>query len=148
MKIGHQLFGRMCSVTLESTLRQLGRDRAKCFRLQTPVGGETASPGDAPPTTTTGATATSEEETSKPSPPPARTPARRAPVTLAQQLESEQWALRMGSPGVDAMQELAKHATGLPNQFNFHPFSYVDHKVQAYIRKQAAGRTAEKATDK
>ncbi|EJK69950.1 hypothetical protein THAOC_08742 [Thalassiosira oceanica] len=136
------------SVTLESTLRQLGRDRAKCFRLQTPVGGETASPDDAPPTTTTGATATSEEETSKPSPPPARTPARRAPVTLAQQLESEQWALRMGSPGVDAMQELAKHATGLPNQFNFHPFSYVDHKVQAYIRKQAAGRTAEKATDK
>ena len=38
-------------------------------------------------------------------------------------------------------------ATGLPTQFNHHPFWFIDFKEQARIRKQNAGRVAAKAPE-
>ena len=120
--------------TLESTAQKLVHASPQCLTLSVPVAGDSGSPDDRP-----------EEETSQPSPRPRPVPRTRigkAPTTAAHQLESEKWSLRMGVPGEEAMHELAKHASGLPNQFQFHPFHFIDHKEAAQIRKQAAGRLA------
>ena len=49
---------------------------------------------------------------------PQRTPARKAPVTLGYQLDSELWSVRLGSPGEASMHALARgKALGIPNEF-------------------------------
>ena len=52
----------------------------------------------------------------------------------------------MGFCGEWQLDMLPGRATGIPNQFDYHPFRFIDHKEQAYIRKQAARRTTVKAT--
>jgi hypothetical protein len=51
--------------------------------------------------------------------------------------------LRFGSPGKHQLDVLPSNILGMPTTFEYHPFCSIDFKEQAYIRKQAAGRTAE-----
>jgi hypothetical protein len=69
------------------------------------------------------------------------------PTNLVRQLESELWAARLGHCGTDQLIALAKHADGLPNGFEFHPFRHIDWKEQARIRKRAARQVATKVDD-
>jgi hypothetical protein len=46
----------------------------------------------------------------------------------------------MGGCSESTMDELPKHATGVPQRFEWHPFRYIDFKEQARIRKQPVGR--------
>ena len=78
-------------------------------------------------------------------PAPKRTPRTTTPVTLAQQTQAELWSARTGFGGDWNLQMLPQHVLGTPNQFNPHPFRYIDHRAAAGIRKQAAGCHAEKA---
>ena len=73
-----------------------------------------------------------------------RTQARLKPVSPKQQLQSELWAARLGFCGEWQLDVIPGCATGLPNQFDYHPFRFIDHKERARIRRQAAGRTAER----
>ena len=78
-------------------------------------------------------------------PPPTshlRQPSRYRPTTKSKQLESELWLLRLGSPGVYQLDHLPGNATGLPTEFDYHPFRFIDFKEQAKIRKQAVQRSA------
>jgi len=78
-------------------------------------------------------------------PPPTshlRQPSRYHPTTKSKQLESELWLLRLGSPGVYQLDHLPGNATGLPTEFDYHPFRFIDFKEQAKIRKQAVQRSA------
>ena len=70
------------------------------------------------------------------------TQARRRPVRLAQQVESELWAARLGSCGEKQLEMLAGNADGIPDKFYCHPFRYIPHKEQARIQKHAAQRKA------
>jgi hypothetical protein len=62
------------------------------------------------------------------------------PTSKAKILEAETWYLRMGGCSESTMDELPKHATGVPQRFEWHPFRYIDFKEQARIRKQPVGR--------
>ena len=66
------------------------------------------------------------------------------PTSKARQVESEVWMLRFGSPGEHQLDVLPSHVIGTPPIFEYHPFRSIDFKEQAYIRKQAANRTAER----
>ncbi len=66
------------------------------------------------------------------------------PTSKARQVESEVWMLRFGSPGEHQLDVLPLHVIGTPPIFEYHPFRSIDFKEQAYIRKQAANRTAER----
>jgi hypothetical protein len=66
------------------------------------------------------------------------------PTTRAQQVETEVWALRFGSPGEHQLDILPRHVEGIPLVFKYHPFCSIDFKKQAYIRKQPAQKTAER----
>ena len=68
-------------------------------------------------------------------------------TNLTRQLESELWAARMGHCGKDQLISPATRADGLPNNFVFHPFCYIDWKEQARIRKRAPLRVAQKVHD-
>ena len=71
-----------------------------------------------------------------------RTPPKFVPTSPARQIESEVWMLRFGSPGEHQLNILPSHIIGTPPVFEYHPFQSIDFKEQAYIRKQAARRTA------
>ena len=73
-----------------------------------------------------------------------RPPPKFLPTTKARQVESEVWLLRFGSPGEHQLDVLPSNVTGTPPVFEYHPFRSIDFKTQAYIRKQAAQRTAER----
>ena len=77
-----------------------------------------------------------------------RRPSRYIPVSKSKQLESELWLLRLGSPGVTQLDRLPGNVTGIPSEFDHHPFRFVDFKAQARIRKQAAQRTAVRTSDR
>jgi hypothetical protein len=77
--------------------------------------------------------------------PPPRSRITLCPTNCARQLKSELWAARLGLCGEDQLKRLALNADGLPTDFEFHPFWYIDWKAQARIRKQDAGRKARKA---
>ncbi|KAL7528101.1 hypothetical protein ACHAXR_002269, partial [Thalassiosira sp. AJA248-18] len=79
----------------------------------------------------------------QPTPPP-RSASRQHPTTPAHQLESELWAARLGHCGEWQLDVLPGCATGIPNQFNYHPFRFIDHREQARIRRQAKGRNPER----
>ena len=75
---------------------------------------------------------------------PRRTIIRRRPSTPAKQLEAELWAARLGFCGERQLLDLPDGVTGTPNQFEPHPFRFVDLKEQARIRKQRANRVADR----
>ena len=50
--------------------------------------------------------------------------------------------VRLGSPGEDQLDMLPGNVTGIPSEFHYHPFRFIDFKEQARIRKQAAQCTA------
>jgi hypothetical protein len=66
-----------------------------------------------------------------------------SPTSKAQQVESEVWMVCFGLPGEHQLDILSQHVIGTPLVFEYHPFRYINFKEQAYIRKQAAQRTAE-----
>ena len=76
-----------------------------------------------------------------------RTQTRIKPVNPRKQLESELWAARLGHCGEYQLDLLPSCATGIPNQFEYHPFRFIDHKEMAYVRRQAAKRVAERVTE-
>ena len=80
-------------------------------------------------------------------PPTLRRPSRYQPVSKRKQLESELWLLRLGSPGVSQLDTLPSNTTGLPAEFDYHPFRFIDFKAQAQIRKQAAQRSAVRTSE-
>ena len=63
-----------------------------------------------------------------------RSPPKFAPTTCARQVESEVWALRLGSPGEHQLDVLPKHVLGLPPVLEYHPFRNINFKEWAYIR--------------
>ena len=71
-----------------------------------------------------------------------RLPSKYKPTTKSKQLESELWLLRLGSPGVYQLDHLPGNATGLPSEFDYHPFRFIDFKEQAMIRRRAVQRSA------
>ena len=73
-----------------------------------------------------------------------RSPSKFVPTSRARQVESEVWLARLGSPGEGQLDLLPGHVIGTPPVFEYHPFRSVDFKEQAYIRKQAAQRVAER----
>ena len=77
-----------------------------------------------------------------------RRPSRYNPVLKSKQLESELWLLRLGSPGVTQLDRLPGNATGIPAEFDHHPFRFIDFKAQAQIRKQAAQRSAVRTSER
>ncbi len=76
--------------------------------------------------------------------PPHRSPSKFTPTTRAQQVKSEVFVLCFGSPGEHQLNVLPRHVLGTPPVFEYHPFCSIDFKEQAYIRKQPAGKTAER----
>jgi hypothetical protein len=64
------------------------------------------------------------------------------PVSKAAHTEAELWMVRLGSPGEYQLDMLPGNATGIPSEFHYHPFRFIDFKEQAQIRKQAAQHTA------
>ena len=64
------------------------------------------------------------------------------PASKAKQVESEVRLLRLGSPGVHQLDMLTGRVTGIPSDFKYHPFHYIDHKEQASIKKGPAQRSA------
>ncbi len=72
-----------------------------------------------------------------------RTPSKFSPTSKAQQVESEVWMLRFGTPGEHQLDVLPLHVIRTPPGFEYHPFRYINFKEQAYIRKQAARHTLE-----
>ena len=77
-----------------------------------------------------------------------RQPSRYHPTTKSEQLESELWLLRLGSPGVYQLDHLPGNATGLPSEFDYHPFRFIDFKEQAMYSKQAVQRSALRVTER
>jgi hypothetical protein len=59
-------------------------------------------------------------------------------------LLSELWAACLGHCEEWQLEALPAHANGLPPKFNLHPMRFVDHKIQARLRKQPANKTANK----
>ncbi len=57
------------------------------------------------------------------------------PVSKAKQVESEVWLLCLGSPGVRQLDLLPGRVTGIPSDFRYHPFHFLDHKEHASIKK-------------
>jgi hypothetical protein len=71
-------------------------------------------------------------------------PPKFVPTSKARQVESKMWLLQFGSPGEHQLDVLPLNVIGMPKSFEYHPFCLINFKEQAYIRKQAAGRTAER----
>ncbi len=83
-------------------------------------------------------------------PPPPKTRATHhlyTPVSKAAHTEAELWMVRLGSPGEDQLDMLPGNVTGIPSEFHYHPFRFIDFKEQARIWKQAAQRTAVRTCD-
>jgi hypothetical protein len=62
------------------------------------------------------------------------------PTSKAKILESETWYLRLGGCSEQQLAELPKHAKGLPEKFEWHPFRFVDFREFARVHKQPVGR--------
>ena len=69
------------------------------------------------------------------------------PVPHNRLTEPELWMLRLGSPGKDQLDLLPGNATGIPPSFHYHPFCFIDWKEEARVKRQAAGKFAERTTE-
>jgi hypothetical protein len=49
------------------------------------------------------------------------------PTKKAKQVESELWLLHLGLPGVHQLDLLLGRVTGIPSNFRYHPFHFIDH---------------------
>jgi hypothetical protein len=56
--------------------------------------------------------------------------------------------LGLGSPGEDKLDLLPGKVTGIPSSFHYHPFWYIDWKEEARVQNQAAGKSAERTTER
>jgi hypothetical protein len=79
---------------------------------------------------------------------PKRRPKRYSPTSKTKVLESETWYLRLGGCNETTMDELTKHAIGLPEHFEWHPFRFIDFKEQARIQKRPVGRNPIKVAER
>ena len=70
------------------------------------------------------------------------------PVSSNCLTELELWMLQLGSPGEDQLDFLPGKVTGIPPSFHYHPFWYIDWKEEAWVQKQAAGKSMEWMTDR
>jgi hypothetical protein len=61
--------------------------------------------------------------------------------------ESEVWMLCLGSLGEQQLDMLPGNVTGIPPGFQYHPFCFIEWKVEARIQKQVALRSAERTTE-
>lgn len=61
--------------------------------------------------------------------------------------ESEVWMLQLGLPGEQQLDLLPGNVTGIPHNFQYHPFWFLDWKEEARIQKQAAQRSAERTAE-
>ncbi len=61
--------------------------------------------------------------------------------------ESELWMQQLGCPGEDQLDLLPGNVTGIPHNFQYHPFRFIDWKEEASIQKQAALQSAEGTTE-
>ena len=68
------------------------------------------------------------------------------PVRPEDHLLAELWAARFGHCEESQLHVLPKNDTGLPPTFRAHPLRFIDHKVQARIRKCRSRKFASKAT--
>ena len=55
------------------------------------------------------------------------------PVSKAAHTEVELWMVWLGSPGEDQLDMLPENVTGIPLEFYYHPFQFIDFKQQAWI---------------
>jgi hypothetical protein len=92
------------------------------------------------------ADATNQTEEVKPR--PKRRPKRYSPTSKTKVLESETWYLRLGGCNETTMEDLTKHAIGLPEHFEWHPFRFIDFKEQARIQKRPVGRNPTKVAER
>ena len=69
------------------------------------------------------------------------------PASKAKQVESEVWLLCLGSTGVHQLDMLPGRVTGIPSDFKYHPFHYIDHKEQASIKKRPAQSSAVRTSE-
>jgi hypothetical protein len=77
---------------------------------------------------------------------PKRKPKKYTPTPKHKILESETWYLRMGGCSETQLDQLPKHALGLPQKFEWHPFQFVDFREQARVRRQPVGRNPDRVT--
>jgi hypothetical protein len=75
---------------------------------------------------------------------PKRKPKKYTPTPKHKILESETWYLRMGRCTETQLEQLPKHAIGLPQKFEWHPFRFVDFREQARVRRQPVGRNPDR----
>ena len=68
-----------------------------------------------------------------------RRPSRYTPVSKSKQLESELWLLCLGSPGVTQLDRLPGNVTGIPAEFDHHPFQL--HRLQSPGPHKETGRS-------
>jgi hypothetical protein len=90
--------------------------------------------------------ATIQTEDTKPH--PKRRPKRYTPTSKTKILESETWYLRLGGCNETTMDELTKHAIGLPEFFEWHSFRFIDFREQARIQKKPVGRNPTKVAER
>ncbi len=64
------------------------------------------------------------------------------PVAQDCMAESELWMQCLGCPGEDQLDLLPGNVTGIPHNFQYHPFRFINWKEEAHIQKQAALRSA------
>jgi hypothetical protein len=70
------------------------------------------------------------------------------PTSKAKVLESETWHLRLGGCNETQLEQLPRHAIGLPSKLEWHPFRFIDFKEQARIRKRPVGRNPVKVSNR
>jgi hypothetical protein len=54
----------------------------------------------------------------------------------------------MGACSETQLEELPKHSVGLPKNFEWHPFKFIDFKEQAMMKKQPVGRDPRRVSTK
>jgi hypothetical protein len=74
--------------------------------------------------------------------PPHQRRSRFVPITKAKQMESEVWLLQLGSPGVCQLDLLPGCVTGIPSEFWYHPFHFINHKENASVKKRSVQHLA------
>jgi hypothetical protein len=69
------------------------------------------------------------------------------PVAQDRMAESKLWMQCLGCPGKDQLDLLPGNITGIPHNFQYHPFQFIDWKEEACIQKQAALCFAKQTTE-
>ena len=70
-----------------------------------------------------------------------------APVSKAAHTEVELRMVCLDLPGEDQLDMLPGNVTGIPSEFYYHPFRFINFKEQSRIQKQAAQRTGVRSSE-